>query len=70
MIGIATGVLSFGSKDDKPINVNYGTRGFIVQVFLEVNNVPFIREHSDSDLSWVEIAENAQSVVLEVGCHH
>ncbi len=70
VIGIATGVLSFGSKDEKPINVNYGTRGFIVQVFLEVNNVPFIQEHSDSDLSWVEIAENAQSVILEVGCFH
>ncbi len=70
VIGIATGVLSSGSKDDKPINVNYGTRGFIVQVFLEVNNVPFIREHSDSDLSWVEIAEGAQAVVLEVGCYH
>ncbi|MCY3877515.1 MAG: serine protease [Rhodobacteraceae bacterium] len=70
VIGIATGVLSSGSKDDKPINVNYGTRGFIVQVFLEVNNVPFIQESSDSDLSWVEIAEDVQSVVLEVGCYH
>ena len=70
VIGIATGVLSFGSKDEKPINVNYGTRGFIVQVFLEVNNVPFTRALSDSDLSWVEIAGSARSFVLEVGCYH
>ena len=70
VIGIATGVLVAGSMDEKAINVNYGTRGFIVQVFLEVNNVPFTQAHSDSDLSWVEIVRNAQSLVLEVGCYH
>ena len=70
VIGIATSSLSVGSGDEEPVNVNYGIRGFIAQVFLKMHNVSFAQERSGTELSWVEIAEDAQSHILEVGCYN
>ena len=66
LIGIVTGRLS--SASGETVNVNYGTRGFVIQLFLQANGVPFQRAPSATPRTWPVIAERASEYVGVVGC--
>ena len=68
IIGVVTASLNTDSSD--PVtNVNFGTRGSIVQVFLAVNNVPYKTEESGALKGVPDITENARQFTVIVNCH-
>ncbi len=69
VIGVVTGSLSNGYRESDPVNVNYGIRGQIAQVFLKLNNVPYSQARPGSDREWVGIAEDAQAFTAIVYCY-
>ncbi len=69
VVGVVTGILSRDGGRDDAINGNYGTRGLIVQVFLELNGVECRLARSDSPRPLTEAVKEMQRYIGVVnGC--